>query len=58
MLNNIRLEAILGWITLVMAFVFYYLDGYGESTTGLFLNSMALGFFIVGIYKDLTGKSE
>lgn len=40
-----RIQDKLGWICLLISFVFYYVDGYGTSQIGLFLNSMALGFF-------------
>ena len=45
-----RIEDKLGWICLLVSFVFYFVEGYGTSKTGLFLNSMALGFFGSSVY--------
>jgi hypothetical protein len=45
-----RSQDVLGWVCLIIAAVFYYIEGYGTSKTGLFFNSMTLGFFGSSVY--------
>ena len=47
-----RTEDILGYITFAIAGYFYYTEGYGTSKTGLFFNSMAIGFFLASVFKQ------
>lgn len=49
-----RLESILGWVFLLLAFAIYYSYGY-TSMVGQFFNGMALGFFVNSLYKDWKG---
>ena len=52
-----RNEDILGWITLVIAFIIYGVDGY-NSNFGRFFNGMALGFFGRSIYLQLKERKK
>ena len=52
-----RTESILGWICLFLAFGFYHFDE-PTSSTGRFINAMAIGFFIGDIIKYFINKNK
>lgn len=49
---------ILGYISLIIAFIFYANEGYGISLTGLFFNSMACGFFLSSLFEQLKQRNN
>lgn len=49
---------ILGYIALIISFIFYANEGYGVSMVGLFFNSMACGFFLSSLFAQLKERND